>query len=222
MPKLLINPMWATPVWEVQTEFDKTFNQGLLDEIYSIGRDIKIGVDENPHDSLWSYNKPHLNKLKEAILNTVTESVKRDIPEAKELNISCESFMCWANIREPGEALEVHAHTDAAIAVTYFVNTEEGCGDLVLFDTKHAIDWGSGTLSDDPSVKIQRVKPMEGKMVFFPSYVLHTVEENKSSGLRVSITCDLKKVLDKTKPNTILLKNWATKMMKIKEWNSKN
>lgn len=218
MPKLLVNPMWKTPVWEVQTELDEKFNESLLDEIYQIGRDIKSGVDIAPHDSLWSYNKPYLNTLKKIILDTVTKSVHEDIPEARELNVSCESYMCWANIREPGETLEVHAHTDAAIAVTYYIKAKENCGDLILFDTKHSIDWELGKLSDDPMLRIQRIKPVEGRLVFFPSYVLHTVEENKSDELRVSLTCDLKKVLDKSKPNTILLKNWATKMVKIREW----
>ena len=136
----------------------------------------------------------------------------------RDLNISCESFMCWANIREPGEALEVHAHSDSAIAVTYYIKAQDDCGDLVLFDTKDAIDWEQGKLNDNPILKTKRLKPIEGRLVFFPSYVLHTVEENKSNDLRVSLTCDLKKVLDKNRPNTILLKNWATKMVKIREW----
>ena len=218
MDKLWVNPMWLSPVWEVQTDLDDNFNESLLDEIYQIGKDIKSGVDTSPHDSLWSYNKPHLNRLKKIILDTVTESVHKDIPEAKDLNVSCESYMCWANIREPGESLEVHAHTDAAIAVSYYIKAKENCGDLILFDTKHSIDWETGKLSDEPSLRTQRIKPVEGRLVFFPSYVLHTVEENKSNDLRISLTCDLKKILDKSKPNTILLKNWATKMVKIKEW----
>jgi uncharacterized protein (TIGR02466 family) len=126
--------------------------------------------------------------------------------------------MCWANIREPGEAVEVHAHTDSAIAVTYYIKAKENCGDLILFDTKNSINWEAGKLSDDATLRIQRIKPVEGCLVFFPSYVLHTVEENKSDELRISLTCDLKKILDKSKPNTILLKNWATKMVKIREW----
>jgi uncharacterized protein (TIGR02466 family) len=218
MAKLWINPIWQTPVWEVQTELTKEFNEALLDEIYDIGKKIKSGEDVRPNDSLWDYNRPHLNKIKKIIIDTVTEKIRNSVPEAGELNLSCDSHMCWANIREPGEALEVHAHTDSSIAVTYYIQTHENCGDILLFDTKDAIDWENGKLSADPSLKIRRFKPVEGRMIFFPSYVMHTVEENKSDALRVSLTCDLFKVLDKSKPNTILLKNWATKMIKIREW----
>jgi uncharacterized protein (TIGR02466 family) len=218
MDKLSVNPMWQTPVWEVQTELTKEFNESLLDEIYQIGKNIKTGVDTSPHDSLWDYNRPCLNTIKKIIIDIVTKKVREDIQEVRDLNISCESFMCWANIREPGEALEVHAHSDSAIAVTYYIKAQDNCGDLVLFDTKDSIDWEQGKLNDNPILKTKRLKPVEGRLVFFPSYVLHTVEENKSNDLRVSLTCDLKKVLDKNRPNTILLKNWATKMIKIREW----
>jgi len=218
MDKLSVNPMWQTPVWEVQTELTKEFNESLLDEIYQIGKNIKTGVDTSPHDSLWDYNRPCLNTIKKIIIDIVTKKVREGIQEVRDLNISCESFMCWANIREPGEALEVHAHSDSAIAVTYYIKAQDDCGDLVLFDTKDAIDWEQGKLNDNPILKTKRLKPIEGRLVFFPSYVLHTVEENKSNDLRVSLTCDLKKVLDKNRPNTILLKNWATKMVKIREW----
>ena len=218
MDKLSVNPMWQTPVWEVQTELTKEFNESLLDEIYQIGKNIKTGVDTSPYDSLWDYNRPCLNTIKKIIIDIVTKKVREDIQEVRDLNISCESFMCWANIREPGEALEVHAHSDSAIAVTYYIKAQDNCGDLVLFDTKDSIDWEQGKLNDNPILKTKRLKPVEGRLVFFPSYVLHTVEENKSNDLRVSLTCDLKKVLDKNRPNTILLKNWATKMIKIREW----
>jgi uncharacterized protein (TIGR02466 family) len=217
MDKLLVNPLWKTPIWELQTDFDKEFNERLLNEIYSIGKNIQTGVDINPHDSLWSYNKPYLNQLKKTIINSVTKCVQEDIPEARELNITCESYMCWTNIREPGESLEIHAHTDSAIAVTYFIKCGENCGDLILFDTKDCISWETGQLTGN-NIKRKRISPVEGKLVFFPSYVLHTVEENKSNDLRITITCDLKKVIDKTAPGAILLKSWASKMVKIKEW----
>ena len=219
---LNVNPLWKTPVWEVQSEFDDDFNESLLEEIYSIGKNIATGKDLSPHDSLWSYDKPHLNTLKKFIVDSVIESTQRDIPEANELNMTVDSFMCWTNVREPGEALEIHAHTDSAIAATYFIQTKENCGDLVLFDTSNSIDWQNGQLSDTPELKIKRIKPVEGKLVFFPSYVLHTVEKNKSNDLRITLTCDLKKVIDKSVLNSITLKSWANKMVKVKEWNFAN
>lgn len=216
-PQLNVNPLWLTPVWEVQTPFDHSFNETLLDEIYLIGKGITTGSDPDPHNSLWDYNTPKLNELKQYLKEYITQAVRKDIPEARDLNMSVDSFMCWPNVRAPGESLEIHAHTDSAIAATYFIKATADSGDLVLFDTSDCINWLAGTLSSTPDVKIKRITPVEGKLVFFPSYVLHTVEENKSNDLRVTITSDFKKVIDKNTPNSIVLNSWANSMVKIRE-----
>jgi uncharacterized protein (TIGR02466 family) len=215
MNKRLINPIWGSPIWEMFLPFNEGFNEGLLKELNAIGSDIAFGIDDRPHDSLWDYDTPHLNQLKKTIIAHVNVVVQSGIPEAKELNITFESHMCWPNIREPGETLEVHAHTDSTIACTYFVKAAENCGDLILFESRDAINWEEGCLNSDASMKERRIKPMANKLVFFPAYILHTVEENRSNDLRITITCDLKKVIDKSAPNAIVLKSWADKMVKI-------
>ena len=121
-------------------------------------------------------------------------------------------------MHEPGEGLEVHGHTESAIAATYYIQAPEGCGELVLFDSSNAIDWKNTTLTGTPVVKERRIKPIEGKLVFTPSYVLHGVTENKSNDLRISLSTDLRKVVDKNTNNTVILKSWASRMKKIKEW----
>jgi len=55
-------------------------------------------------------------------------------------------------------------------------------------------------------------------LIFFPSYVLHGVDENKSDDLRISLSTDLRKVVEKNASNTVILKSWAGRMAKIREW----
>jgi len=213
------NLFWKSPIWEVQTRFDETFNNQLLDEIYSIGQDIYSGVDRDPSNSIWDYRRPNLDILKQEIIDVVTKTIVQNIPEIRLLNLSgCEHFMGWINVREPGERLEVHGHTESAIAATYYLKAKDGCGDLVCFDTAGAIDWDKNTLSGSPYVRERRFKPVEGRLIFFPSYVLHGVDENKSTDLRISLSTDLRKVIDKNSSNTVILKSWAGRMAKIREW----
>ena len=186
------NMFWKSPIWEVQTKFDNEFNKTLLDEIYSIGHGIATGEDKKPHDSIWDYNKPNLTILKQEIVDVVTKTIFQQIPEIRMLNLrGCEHFFGWVNVHEPGECLEVHGHTESAIAATYYIQAPEGCGELVLFDTANTIDWKNTTLSGTPTVREQRIKPVEGKLVFFPSYVLHYVDVNKSKDIRISLTTDM-------------------------------
>lgn len=213
------NLFWKSPIWEVQTRFDEQFNEQLLDEIYGIGKDIVLGNDRNPNNSIWDYDHPNLNILKQEIIDIVEKTIIREIPEIRLLNLQgCEHFMGWINVREPGEKLEVHGHTESAIAATYYLRAKEGCGDLVLYDTADAIDWENNTISGSPFIRERRYKPVEGRLIFFPSYVLHGVDENKSDELRISLSTDLRKVVDKNASNTVILKSWAGRMAKIKEW----
>jgi uncharacterized protein (TIGR02466 family) len=214
------NLFWKSPIWEVQTKFNTNFNEQLLEEIYDIGKNITLGKDKDPHNSIWDYSYPNLDILKKEIVDIVTKTITQNIPEVRMLNIQgCEHFMGWINVREPGEVLEVHGHTESAIAATYYIKVKDGCGDLVLYDTAGAIDWEKNTVSGSPYVRERRYTPVEGRLIFFPSYVLHGVDENKSDDLRISLSTDLRKVIDKNASNTVILKSWAGRMAKIKEWN---
>lgn len=213
------NEFWKSPIWEVQTVFDEEFNETLLEEIYSIGRKIVTGEDNSPKDSIWDYSRPNLDILKTEILNIVSKQIIREIPQVRMLNLAgCEHIFGWVNVREPGEILEVHGHTESAIAATYYIKAKEGCGDLVLFDTSKAIDWSKNKLSGSPFLRERRYKPVEGRLIFFPSYVLHGVDENKSDDLRISLSTDIRKVVNKNAAGTVILKSWAGRMSKIKEW----
>jgi len=213
------NMFWQSPIWEVQTKFDEEFNEVLLNEIYGIGKDIVLGKDKDPNNSIWDYSRPNLDILKQEILDIVTKKITQSIPQLRMLNLrGCEHFMGWINVREPGERLEVHGHTESAIAATYYLKAKEGCGDLVCFDSANAIDWLNNKLTSTPSLRERRFKPVEGRLIFFPSYVLHGVDENKSNDLRISLSTDLRKVVEKDAANTVILKSWAGRMAKIREW----
>lgn len=210
------NLFWKSPIWEVQTRFDHIFNKKLLEEIYTIGHGISSGKDKNPQYSIWEYDYANLNILKQEIVDIVTTTITQQIPEIRMLNLKgCEHFFGWVNVHEPGEGLEVHGHTESAIAATYYIQAPEGCGEFVAFDTANAIDWKNTCLSGSPFLRERRIKPVEGKLVFLPSYMLHGVTENKSKKLRVSLSTDLRKVIDKDNNNTVTLKSWASRLQKI-------
>lgn len=198
-----INPLWQTPIWEVTTNFDNKFNRSLLNEMYAIGKNM--AVEEEPKTSLWDYKTPALSRLKQTILDTVQLNLSRDLREVTELNIGFRCDMAWVNVKEPGESIELHAHPDASFAATYYVQTQDRCGDLILIDH---------------TGQERRLTPTTGKIVFFPSYVLHRIEENSSNDLRVSISTDITQVIDPTAPNALVLKSWCNDMLKINEWHN--
>ena len=212
------NLFWKSPIWEVQTRFDEQFNEQLLEEIYSIGKDIVLGNDRSPKNSIWDYSRPNLDILKQEIIDIVEKTIIQEIPEIRMLNLQgCEHFMGWINVREPGERLEVHGHTESAIAATYYLRAKEGCGDIVLFDTADAIDWDRNDISGSPYIRARRFKPVEGRLIFFPSYVLHGVKGNGGNTLRVSLSTDFNYKLTDDSKDKLVLSSWVDSMIKIKE-----
>lgn len=207
-----LKPIWQTPVWEVHTGFDSAFNEQLLDECYAIGQQVR--VDQNPQDSLWNYAGPCLTALRKTMLDTVTESVNRDIAEAAGLRLKYDCPMAWVNVKAPGESIELHGHPDASLAVTYYIQAKPNAGDLVIVDTNTYLHGGETTL--------KKIVPEAGKLVFFPAYVLHYIEENRSDDLRISLSTDVNQVIDRSAPNALVIKSWCNNLLKIREWSSNN
>jgi len=196
-----INPLWLTPIWEVQTNFDDSFNQTLMDEMYAIG--VNMATEAQPKTSLWDYNTPALARLKETMLEQVKLKLSKYLEEVNSLNLSFKADMAWVNVKAPGESIELHGHPDAAFAATYYVKTQENCGNLVLWTQK-----GNEIA----------LPPVTGKLVFFPAYVLHYIKTNKSNDLRISISADITTVIDPNAPNALVLRSWCNDMLKIKGW----
>lgn len=197
--------LWQYPIWEHQTDFDKQFNEDLLDEIYSIAQEIS--TNPNPKESLWDYNKPMLRMLKTALTSITNNIVYNQIQDVRELNYKFECKMAWPNVREPGQDIELHGHPDASFAATYYVKVPKNSGDFVAYV-------GDG--------KKMRFTPKAGQILIVPSYILHEIETNQSNDLRVSISTDFTEVVDKTAANALVLKSWCSDMLKVREWNSTN
>ena len=180
--------MFVTPVWEVDTGFDRKFNIELLAELNAY---YKGGA--GPSDSnIWSCETPCIRQVSKIILDVV----KSETMDNVSINYSNPDDIIyihtrgWMNYNNPGDSLFIHGHGGAKIRATYYINTPENSGDLLLIDPRGAVDWDKG-LDGCNGSKFTRVRPRAGTIVFFPSYVLHTVERNNSTAPRISLTTDI-------------------------------
>ena len=179
---MIRHDLWATPVWEVPTGFDAKFNNQLLAEI------SKIQAVPGNGFNLWDYTdqNPCISKLRETILTEVCTAVKDDIPSGKIV-----LRRGWVNHHRPGTSLVTHNHGNAIIACTYYVKAPQRCGDLLLIDPRGGANWGWENEGSINGVKHVRFTPKESSLVFFPGFLLHSVEENKSPQARISISSNL-------------------------------
>lgn len=175
---------WATPVWEVDTGFNTKFNDALLEEI------AKCNSPINPFEfNIWDYKSPCISAVKEKILTCAKENTVQQLPPFLRSNMILTRG--WVNRQQPGESLGLHYHAGTLMACTYYINSPENCGDLMLVEPRGGVNWGWEQDGNVFGAKFKRIKPKEGKLVMFPAFVLHMVDINRSDQTRVSLATNI-------------------------------
>ena len=105
----------------------------------------------------------------------------------------------WANINGPNHANQLHCHPGAIWSGVYYVNIgEDGSGadlegELMLQDprfpmnTMYMPDLLLKDADNEPQYSQFAVKPANGRMVLFPSWLMHSVRPYKGNGERISV-----------------------------------
>lgn len=182
------NDWWVTPVWEIQTDFDKKFNDNLLNELklYYAHKSMENAREPN----IWVMKTSCIKELNEYIIKVVTD-LTYDYVSQNYNEFEYQHTRGWANYNLPGQSMGVHDHGGSKITATYYIQAEENCGDLLLIDPRGGVDWDKEIHNNVNGAKFKRVVPKPGKLVFFPSYVLHSVDINKSKDIRISLSTDM-------------------------------
>jgi len=98
----------------------------------------------------------------------------------------------WANINPKGGSNAAHTHPNCLYSGVYYVKTPENCG-LLKFE-----DPNPGTNLYRPIKKEGQIekeywreifyKPVAGRLIMFPAWLLHSVLPNESDDIRISIS----------------------------------
>ena len=102
----------------------------------------------------------------------------------------------WANVNRTGDFNQPHIHGGSTWSGTYYVDPGEPAADsehgtaLYLIDPAQA---GAGHFFPDLVPARFFIRPEPGKMVLFPSYLLHMVFAHQGKRPRISIAFNLRK-----------------------------
>jgi len=118
----------------------------------------------------------------------ITEINKQNtLPKIKLLN-------SWININDGGNFNMPHNHPESDYSFVWYLKTPKNCGKIVF---QHPNDFNNDkfvrVVSKDisygfNSTQVYFLDPIETVCYFFPSYLTHWVEENKSGESRISIS----------------------------------
>ena len=109
----------------------------------------------------------------------------------------------WVNISKPGSYLAKHHHPDCNLAGVLWIKAPQNSGDIV-FDSPRTfdpflqsakngeIDSYTDDFKDKGNIHLDYYfPPTEGRILIFPSYLRHLVEENKSEEDRISVSFNI-------------------------------
>lgn len=99
---------------------------------------------------------------------------------------------CWVNIYSARHAQDIHNHSNRILSGVYYVKVPEGAPGLLIRspyeDTMIHVPVDEQNVANTMVLEIPAV---EGKMVFFRSFVKHSVRPNTVEGERISIAFNL-------------------------------
>ena len=98
----------------------------------------------------------------------------------------------WANINPPGGMNRAHQHPNSLWSGVYWIKTPKNCGQLKIDDPRSAACMTRPRQKDvnkpDRLWRETHYEPIAGRVIMFPSWLMHCVDPNNSNEIRISIS----------------------------------
>ncbi len=189
------NLFFPTPVWVTKIKDYVNINNDIYKYIKDMQSMDEKGVIKSNVNGWHSKDfnladeqpRKFISNISENI-NSVLKDMNWDDPDQK-IKISS----MWAIINKGGAANARHHHGNSDISAAYYVRAPENCGDIVFYDPRPAPVFSHPKAKSPNSLNamINSIKPIEGYLILFPSYLEHSVNSNISKNERIVISFNI-------------------------------
>jgi len=184
---MIIEKFFPTFVYGKDVQLD---NNKLAQDIVNWSNQDK-GVSKTNYKG-WHSTTDMGNKPEYQLLVTELLRMQKEIYNNEHLDRYAKLGNMWANINPPGGMNMPHIHPNALFSGVYYVKTQANSGRLKIFDPRPGAQIQMPTRkSGNPGKDLWRdanIEPMTGRIIMFPSWLWHSVEENKSNDIRISVS----------------------------------
>ena len=167
-----------------------TLNQELEKDIIAWSNKDKGMVRTNIkgwHSKTDMHQKPEYQKL----VNMLYEA-QRTIYDQEHLNSEPVLGNMWANINPPGGMNRAHQHPNSLWSGVYYVKAPKNSGHLRIDDPRSAASMSRPQQKEgklpDRLLRETHYEPIAGRLIMFPSWVMHCVDSNESDDIRISVS----------------------------------
>ena len=139
------------------------------------------------HSTTDMHEKPEFKRL----VNALYEAQNKIYIEE---HLDSEPFLgnMWANVNPPGGMNRAHQHPNSLWSGVYYIKATENSGDLKIDDPRNCASMirpkqKQGKLP----ARLYRethYKPITGRCIMFPSWLMHCVDPNESNDIRISVS----------------------------------
>ena len=139
------------------------------------------------HSTTDMANKPEYQQLVKELLK-----MQEEIFDNEHLDRSSRLGNMWANINPPGGMNQPHIHPNALFSGVYYIKSPVKSGRLKIYDPRPGVQFIMPIRKPgNPGKDLWReanIDPVEGRIIMFPAWLWHGVEENKSNDIRISVS----------------------------------
>lgn len=146
--------------------------------------------DFHSHWACDTYTTANVTDLRhEMLFYPIIEEIKKlvyDMAKEYELDCNIKCTAAWANIANKGDYQEYHNHPNNHFSAVYYIKTPKDCGEII-FSKPFEMFVLPQSKGFNNSHRVQ-FTPEEGKVIIFPSSLLHMVLPNNSDEDRISMS----------------------------------
>ena len=189
------NLFFSTPVWVTKINNYKETNEDIYQYIKNLhSADNKGIVKSNvkgwhsKNFNLEDENVVEFINLISPNINNVLNDMNWDMSKQR-----AKMSAMWAIINLGGASNSRHLHGGSDISAAYYVRAPKNCGEIVFYDPRPAPVYFQplSTKPNSLNAMINSIKPIEGYLILFPSYLEHSVNSNISKNERIVISFNI-------------------------------
>ena len=185
-------PLFPTHLWAYDLKPDEAarLNAGLVRDIEAlISPRPKLGPGETWQTDQFLHEKPEFQPFLEYAAEAARQALSF-------LKIEYEGFRvtgCWANINPPGTSHPGHSHPNNYLSGVYYPKVKSGADHITFNDPRiQATIIAPHVREVDQVNAVQAHLPVrEGRILMFPSWLVHSVDVNRSDSERISIAFNI-------------------------------
>ena len=184
---MIIEKFFPTFVYAKDVELD---NNKLTQDIVNWSNQDK-GVEKTNYKG-WHSTTDMGDKPEYQLLVTELLRMQKEIYDNEHIARHAVLGNMWANINPPGGMNNPHVHPNALFSGVYYVKSQPQSGRLKIYDPRPGIQTNMPIRKPgNPGKDLWReaiLEPVVGRIIMFPAWLWHSVEENTSNDIRISVS----------------------------------